>query len=69
MSLRHSTLGDSGPIVDVWNAVICDNPFTFNSVEKSPEDFNTLLIDKVALNQPVFVTEIDGKIVVFATYG
>ncbi len=68
MDIRRADDDDSAAIAEIWNLVIRDSVFTFNSVEKTPDDILDMMNDKRAANQPVLVAD-NGKIVGFATYG
>ena len=68
MDIRRADDSDSAAIAEIWNLVIRDSVFTFNSVEKTPDDILGMINGKRAANQPVLVAD-NGKIVGFATYG
>lgn len=67
--IRAASNSDIQPILNIWNPVIRDSIFTFNSREKSEEDLTALLSEKAKQNDPFLVSEENGKILGFATYG
>jgi phosphinothricin acetyltransferase len=67
--IRDATADDSAAIAAIWNEVIRDTVFTFNSVEKSPVDVANLIVEKARLGQGFFVAMAADTVVGFATYG
>ncbi len=68
MRIRPARCRDQAAIADIWNLVIRESVFTFNSVEKTVEEVGALIGEKRRRGHPFLVVEEDG-IIGFATYG
>lgn len=68
MIIRAACAQDCGALSDIWNPIIRETSLTFNPVEKSRQDIETLLKDKAKSGDPFLVAEQDG-LLGFATYG
>ncbi|WP_108663546.1 GNAT family N-acetyltransferase [Acuticoccus kandeliae] len=68
MTIRHATLTDAAAIAEIWNAAIREPHITFTTILKTTEGTGALIAERQAAGEPVFVAELDGKVVGFATY-
>ena len=68
MLIRPARHSDSAAIAGIWNLVIRDSVFTFDSVEKTGEEIGRLISEKAGCGHPFLVVE-EAGIVGFATYG
>lgn len=68
--LRAATEADAAAVAAIWNPVIRETLFTFNSVEKTPEALAAQIHSCAREGRPFIVAERDpGTIGGFATYG
>lgn len=67
--IRPATGADTDGVLAIWNDVIRNTTITFNPVEKTPQDFATLLAEKAALRHPFMVGVAGDTVLGFATYG
>ncbi|MFC2966680.1 GNAT family N-acetyltransferase [Acidimangrovimonas pyrenivorans] len=67
--IRPATPADCPAIAAIWNPIIRDTLVTFNAVEKSPADLETLIAEKAAASHAFLVAEDDGGLLGFASYG
>ncbi|MEH6836089.1 MULTISPECIES: GNAT family N-acetyltransferase [Falsihalocynthiibacter] len=67
--IRIATPLDIDAILDIWNPIIRDSVFTFNSQQKTQANMVVLLEQKENAMEPFIVSELDGRILGFATYG
>lgn len=66
--IRPARAADAEAIAAIWNPVIRDTSVIFNSVEKSAGDVRTLIAERKAAGQAVFVADHAGSVAGFATY-
>ncbi|WP_380053362.1 GNAT family N-acetyltransferase [Falsihalocynthiibacter sp. SS001] len=67
--IREATADDIPAILDIWNPVIRESIFTFNSQEKSPQDVQETLTQKAANAEPFLIAVEGTNLLGFATYG
>lgn len=65
MTVRAALITDAAAIAVLWNTVIRETLITFNPVEKSLPELETMIAQGPAR---VFVAEADGTVLGFATY-
>lgn len=66
--IRLATADDAVQIAGIWNPIIRDSVYTFNSVEKSPADIAALIAERTRDRFVFFVSEMAGEILGFASY-
>lgn len=67
--IRSVAPSDVDAILEIWNPIIRESVFTFNSQEKTREGLLQYFDGKVQAEEPFFVADEAGKILGFATYG
>lgn len=69
MIIRPAVLGDTPALLSLWNPIIRDTTITFNPTEKTGADIAQFIADKASAGHAVLVSEVDGAVVGFASYG
>ncbi len=68
MQIRLATADDAEEIATIWNLIIRESVFTFNSVEKTADEIARMMEEKRAAGHPVLVAG-QEEVAGFATYG
>ncbi len=68
LEIQRANFSHAGPIKRIWNPIIRDTLWTFNSQEKSTEDIKNLILERNKMGFCSLVGISSGKVVGFATY-
>ena len=69
MYIREAVSSDLFTISKIWNYYILHTSYNYDSEPKDMEFFEEWLSTRKELNYPIFILEVDGMLIGYATYG